>query len=43
MLVNKLVKFELKAKHIYIYIFIFLEKKKEKTDMYCILDLHFTV
>jgi hypothetical protein len=34
--VNKLVKFELKEKTY------FLEKEK-KIDMYCILDLHFTI
>jgi hypothetical protein len=39
-LLNKLVKFRLKAKHIF-FIIIFLKKKK--IGIYRILDLHFTV
>jgi len=38
-LVNKLLKFELKAKHTFVVIFLYLKK----TGMYRILVLHFTV
>jgi hypothetical protein len=35
---NKSVKYELKAKQIFLR-----EKKKEKKEMYCLLDSHFTI
>jgi hypothetical protein len=36
--VNKSVKYELKAKKKFLR-----EKKKEKKEMYCLLDSHFTI